>query len=327
MGPTEIARACNVNVGIDHAGYNPVTRGVDHVVGQCRVDIWFDPIDQATGNSHVGNSIGTGFGVENTSALDQQVVVFQVEILSSQPRSADSCARIGGSLFNIDLPCRDSSAVSAVELPHGHLKSSHRTSEIKLETITLPMRRHVAVLFALAAIAFALLVSPAVAVAQDGAQEDAEQIVGYVILGEEIAGPYLIQVQLSPGAPQEGIVRFAVRIRDSQTGEDIDDAIVRVFGTPSEQGEKQYTPGLNSPFDPVFYLAQLELENAGIWAIDVEVESELGSGATVLSLRVNPRTRGVTEGNWGTILFLLVSLAFVSGASWLWYSSKKARRG
>ena len=76
------------------------------------------------------------------------------------------------------------------------------------------MRRHVAVFFALAAIAFALLVSPAVAVAQDGAQEDAEQIVGYVILGEEIAGPYLIQVQLSPGAPQEGIVRFAVRIRD-----------------------------------------------------------------------------------------------------------------
>jgi len=57
------------------------------------------------------------------------------------------------------------------------------------------MRRHVAVLFALAAIAFALLVSPAVAVAQDGAQEDAEQIVGYVILGEEIAGPYLIQVR------------------------------------------------------------------------------------------------------------------------------------
>ena len=196
-----------------------------------------------------------------------------------------------------------------------------------MEIISRLSRRQIALFFAFAVTALTLLLSPVAALAQDGDQDGNEQIIDYVILGEETAGPHLIQVQVSPGNPQVGIVRIAVRIRDPRTGEDIDDAIVRVFGTPSEQGEKQYTPGLNSPFDPVFYLAQLELENAGIWAIDVEVESELGSGATVLSLRVNPRTRGVTEGNWGTILFLLVSLAFVSGASWLWYSSKKARRG
>ena len=198
---------------------------------------------------------------------------------------------------------------------------------INLEIISLPPRHHIALFFAFAVTAFALLLSPGAALAQEGDEDDDQEIVGYVILGEETAGSHLIQVQVSPGAPQEGIVRFAIRIRDPQTGEDLDDAIVRVFGTPSERGERQYTPALNSPFDPIFYLAQLELENAGIWAIDVEVESELGSGVTVLSLQVNSRTRTLTGSGWGTALFALVSFVFIGGASWLWYSSKKARQG
>ena len=166
--------------------------------------------------------------------------------------------------------------------------------------------------------------------AQDGTPagdpDDSQQITGYVFLGEEIAGPHIVQVQVSPAAPKEGILRFAVRVREQETGEDIDDAIVRIFGTPSERGEKQYSPALNSPFDPVFYLAQLEFDNAGIWAVDIEVESEFGFGTTVLSLRVNSRTRGAAGSGWGTVLFAIASLAFVSGGLWLWYSSNKARR-
>jgi len=172
--------------------------------------------------------------------------------------------------------------------------------------------------------ALAVLITPTVVMAQDGGQDDGEQIAGYVILGEEVAGPHIVQVQISPIAPKEGFLRVAVRVRDAETGVDIEDAIVRIFGSPSNQGRRQYSPGLNSPFDPIFYLAQLELAEAGIWAIDVEVETDLGSGSTVLSLEVGSRTRGVVGSAWGTGLFLIVLMGIGSGIFWLWYSSKKA---
>ena len=115
-----------------------------------------------------------------------------------------------------------------------------------------------------------------------------------------------------------------MRVRNAATGADIDDALVRVFGTPSEKGERQYSPGLNSPFDPVYYLLQLDLEHAGVWAIDVEVDSELGSGTTVMSIEIENRGRTGESLAWGSALFALVTLAFASGIVWLWYSSKKA---
>jgi hypothetical protein len=172
----------------------------------------------------------------------------------------------------------------------------------------------------LLAVPISLLFFPVFANAQD-----TEEIVGYEILGEDLAGRYAIQVQVSPGSPIVGTTRFAVRIRDSDTGDDIDDAIVRIFGTPAEKGEKQYSPALNSPFDPVFYLAQLDFEHAGLWAIDVEIETELGAAVTVMSLQVVPRARSGTGNRWGTSLFSLVSLALVAGVTWLWYSSKRTR--
>ncbi len=153
---------------------------------------------------------------------------------------------------------------------------------------------------------------------------DEEAIVGYRIIGEEIAGPHLIQVQVSPTAPIAGIARFAVRVRNAETGEDIDDAIVRVFATPSEKGEKQYSPGLNSPFDPVYYLTQLDVEYPGIWAIDVEVESSLGSGLLVMSINVVGRGRAEADSFLTEILFALITLSFVVVFFWLRHSSKKA---
>jgi len=162
--------------------------------------------------------------------------------------------------------------------------------------------------------------------AQDS-QTDADEaiaIVGYRIIGEDVVGPYTIQVQVSPVTPRPGISRFAVRVRDAESGEDIPDAIVRIFATPSEKGEKQYSPALNSPFDKVFYLAQLDVEHPGLWAVDVEVESELGTGATVMSILVADRSRSAESGAAGQILFAIVTLSFVLGVWWVWYSSKKA---
>ena len=154
--------------------------------------------------------------------------------------------------------------------------------------------------------------------------QDNEEIAGYTIVAEDPAGPHTVQLQVSPVSPIVGTSRFAVRVRDTLTGVDIDNAFVRVYATPSEKGKKQYSPALNSPFDPTYYLAQLDLEHAGIWAIDVEVDSELGTGTTVMSIQVQPRQRSGTGNDWGSGLFILVTLAFVLGISWVTYSSKKA---
>jgi hypothetical protein len=162
--------------------------------------------------------------------------------------------------------------------------------------------------------------------AQDSETDEDVAIVGYRIIGEDVVGPYTIQVQVSPVTPRPGISRFAVRVRVAETGEDILDAKVRIFATPSEKGEKQYSPALNSPFDKVFYLAQLDVEHPGLWAIDVEVESELGTVATVMSIQVADRSRSAESGAAGQILFTLVTLSFVLGVTWIWYSSKKALR-
>jgi hypothetical protein len=81
---------------------------------------------------------------------------------------------------------------------------------------------------------------------------------------------------------------------------------------------------LNSPVDPTFYLSQLKMETAGVWAIDVRVESDLGDGTTIMSALVSERGRSGSSNLWGQALFGLVALSFVVGITWVWYSSKKA---
>ena len=67
-----------------------------------------------------------------------------------------------------------------------------------------------------------------------------------------------------------------------------------------------------------------DLETAGIWAVDVRVESELGDGTTIMSVLVAERGRSGSGNVWGQVLFGLIALSFVLGITWVWWSSKKA---
>jgi hypothetical protein len=192
-----------------------------------------------------------------------------------------------------------------------------------LNTKTLHESPFLPVLFIGILVALATVVVASIAPTRALAQ-DSETIAGYRIVGEAVAGSHTIELQVSPEEPIAAIVRFAVRVRNAATGADIDDAIVRVFATPSEKGERQFSPALNSPVDPVYYLAQLDVDHEGIWAIDVEVESELGNGSIVMSVDVQSRGRSGTGNGWGQTLFALVVLSFAIGIGWLVYSSKKA---
>jgi hypothetical protein len=157
------------------------------------------------------------------------------------------------------------------------------------------------------------------------AQDDAETpIPGYRILDESEAGPHTIQLQVSPVAPIQGISRFAIRIRDTATGEDVNDAKVGILASPSERGEAQYSLALNSPADITYYLAQLDMETSGVWAVEVIAESDLGQGTTVMSVLVEDRARSGTGNGWGQALFGLVALSFIVGIGWVWYQSRQA---
>jgi hypothetical protein len=122
-----------------------------------------------------------------------------------------------------------------------------------------------------------------------------------------------------------GIVRVVVEPTDAATGEIVENALVRVFATPNEEGERQYSPALNSPTDRSLYFAQFELDRAGVWAIDVEVDSDLGREVAITQTEVRSRSRSGSNTVIGTAIFGLVSLGFIGGSLWLWHSSKKAR--
>lgn len=177
----------------------------------------------------------------------------------------------------------------------------------------------------LLAVLVSLLIASFAVTAPVLAQDDAEaSIVGYRILDESKAGSHTIQLQVSPVAPIQGITRFAVRIRDTETGEDVNDAKVSILAAPSEKGEAQYTLALNSPVDITYYLAQLDMETSGVWAVEVIVESGLGTGSTIMSVRVSDRGRSGASNGSGQALFGLVALSFVIGIGWVWYQSKRA---
>ena len=144
-------------------------------------------------------------------------------------------------------------------------------------------------------------------------------------LFEGPSGPYTVKVTQSPPDAIVGSVRIIVEPVETATGEPVTDAIVRVFGNPSEEGERQYSPALNNPRDPSFYIAQLELEDAGEWIIEVEVDAEPGRTVVFGPTTIRERARSGSSTLVGTILFILISVGFVGSGLWLWFSSKKAR--
>ena len=157
------------------------------------------------------------------------------------------------------------------------------------------------------------------------AQEDPADTAGLVIF-DDTAGPYTVKVTQSPARAIVGSVRLIIEPADRETGEPVGSAIVRIFGTPEERGERQFSPGLNAPSNPSVYFGQLELDDPGTWTIDVEIEADQGRGIAISQTTIHERARSGSSTLIGTILFVLVSTAFVGAGLWLWYSSKKAQR-
>ena len=148
----------------------------------------------------------------------------------------------------------------------------------------------------------------------------------YEVVADEGVGKYRVIVHQSPERVIIGTLTYAVQVHNRETGANVPDAIVKVYATPSEDGERQVAPALNSPADREYYVGRLEIEGAGVWAIDVVIEhEELGDGSVVLATEVFERARGGSNLLLGTILWVFVSFAFLGVAFYLVRKSKRSK--
>lgn len=170
-----------------------------------------------------------------------------------------------------------------------------------------------------------LAVPPAPALAQPLALTSGP----FVVATDEVAGAYRLTLHQSPERVIVGTLTYAVQVRLADAGGDafVDDAVVRIYGTPAESDARQVAPALNTPAEPEWYLGRLELEEAGVWAIDLVVEHpEHGYASTTLALEVHERSRGGSNLVLGTVLWVLVSLAFVGATGYILYAARRNRR-
>ena len=148
----------------------------------------------------------------------------------------------------------------------------------------------------------------------------------FEIVADENVGNYRVIVHQSPQRVIVGTLTYAVQVHNRETDASVPDAIVKVYATPSEHGERQVAPALNSPVDREYYVGRLEIEDKGVWAIDVVVEHpELGDATLTLATEVFNRARGGSNLVLGTILWVFVSIAFIGVVFYLVRKSKRAK--
>ena len=146
----------------------------------------------------------------------------------------------------------------------------------------------------------------------------------YEIVADENVGNYRVIVHQSPSRVIVGTLTYAVQVHTHVDDANVPDAKIKVYATPSERGERQVAPALNSPEDRGYYVGRLEIEEPGVWAIDVVVEHpEHGEATLTLAAEVFERSRGGSNLVFGTVLWVFVSIVFVAVT---WYLVRKSRR-
>lgn len=149
---------------------------------------------------------------------------------------------------------------------------------------------------------------------------------GELVIYDEVTGPYRVKISQFPARAIVGTLRVIIEPTDAETGLPIENALIRIFGQPPAEGERQFSPGLNSPTNRTLYFGQMELEEAGVWTVDVEIDGDKGRAIAIAQATIHERARSGNNTLVGTILFILISVAFVGGGTWLWFTSKHAQK-
>ncbi|MCH8832283.1 MAG: FixH family protein [Chloroflexi bacterium] len=120
-----------------------------------------------------------------------------------------------------------------------------------------------------------------------------------------------------------GSSQILVTLRDAGTGEGIDDARVVVRTKHDLSGDEGWVTALSFPNEPNLYKAQVSLTAPGKWRLWVEVDGRLGRVEVEILPMEIPALRSYSSGSF---IFIGVFMILVLGATYLWWSSRKALR-
>ena len=139
------------------------------------------------------------------------------------------------------------------------------------------------------------------------------------------AGPFLLTVQVTPNPPRTGALQVRVLPVALADGAAVTQARVTVTAMPPRGERAIGSLAVHTPDEPGEYVANLKLEEVGLWTLTVEVEEpETGTGRAQLPLRVagQPSSTG-----WpGVALWLGIIAVLFGGATYVWYSARRASR-
>ena len=163
------------------------------------------------------------------------------------------------------------------------------------------------------------IVALAAAMAPDGA---AAQQTGARPYRAQV-GPYLIGVFSNASKLSLGTVDYVVTVNEPVTEAPIGDARVRIKAVAAEDGEEGWALALNTPATPERYTARVELGEAGVWKMSVEVASHRGNVEITTPSQVVPKPRLSASGGF---VFIGVFLVLVLGLTYVVWSIRRAQK-
>ena len=136
-------------------------------------------------------------------------------------------------------------------------------------------------------------------------------------------GGYYIGVEEFAASLSVGTIEVLVTLREEATGQPVDDARVAVRVKHELSGEETSVTAVNSPNTPARYRARVGLKAPGTWRLWVEVDGRLGRVDVEVEPLEVPALRSYSS---GTCVFMGGFIVLVSGAFYVWWSSRKAMK-
>ncbi|MDA0735079.1 MAG: hypothetical protein O2909_09745 [Chloroflexi bacterium] len=138
------------------------------------------------------------------------------------------------------------------------------------------------------------------------------------------AGGYHIGILSRPSGLSLGTIDYIVTLNDPVTAEPISDARVRIIAVKVEgDGQEGFATALNTPDNPDFYTARVDLDEPGVWKMGVEISSDLGHVQVEAPSQVVPIPRKVQSGG---LVFLGVFAAIGLGAAYMIWTIRRSQK-
>ena len=138
-------------------------------------------------------------------------------------------------------------------------------------------------------------------------------------------GQFEVVMAALPEKPVVGIVHFSITPVDAASGTVISDADVTLTVSRGPGKRPILARAVNTPAAPQYYDANITFVSSGEWTAVVEVRSDALGEATV-ETSFNIDERRIPASSSGAFVLLGILVLFAGGVTYLWRSSRRARR-